>query len=121
MLTSPKLSGRSGSVSRPLLTSRNERLVTSQPFRIRHSLQCNSVSCRPKGYLLFFCQVAYRNVRFRDRSLQLTVHLLVRPAILLEVLGPFVVADRYTTGVGEEVGDHRNAPLFEDAVGSRRG
>ena len=43
------------------------------------------------------------------------------PAVLLQVLRPFVVADGHAARVREEVGDHRDAALFEDPVGRRRG
>ena len=44
----------------------------------------------------------------------------MRPSVLLEVLRPLVIAYGHASGIGEEVGNHRNAALLENAIGRRR-
>src|SRR3989449_7033279 len=73
---------------------------------------------RPPRSTLFPYTTLFRS---RDGRLQLAIHLLVRPAVLLEILRPFVVADGHAAGVREEIGDHGDAALLEDEIGGRRG
>src|SRR2546430_13844288 len=75
---------------------------------------------RPPRSTLFPYTTLFRS-GFRDGRLELAVHLLVRPAVLLEVLRPFVVADGHAARVREDIGDHGNAALLEDEIGNRRG
>ena len=45
----------------------------------------------------------------------------MRPAVLLKVLGPLVIADRHAAGIGQEIGDHRNAALLQNPIRRGRG
>src|SRR2546422_9225787 len=79
-------------------------LIPPQPLRLRDSLQRDRIRGRPECHALLLRQVAHGGVGLRDRRLELTIHLVVRPAVLLEVLGPLVVTDRHAAGIREEIG-----------------
>src|SRR3989475_10756104 len=96
-------------------------LVPPQPLGFRHPLQRDRIRRRPERDALLLRQVTHPRVGFRDGGLQLAIHLLVRPAVLLKVLCPFVVADGHAAGVREEGGDHWDAALLEDQAGNRGG
>src|SRR5213592_1166453 len=100
---------------------RRSALVAPQPLRLRHSLQRDRIRRRAERHAFLLRQIPHTDVRFRDGRLQLAIHLLVRPAVLLEILRPFVVADGHAAGVREEIGDHGDAALLEDEIGRRRG
>src|SRR5206468_2473000 len=87
------------------------RWFAPAPLRLRHPLQRDRIRRRAEGHALLLRQIPHPDVRFRDGRLQLAIHLLVRPAVLLEILRPFVVAYGHAAGVREEIGDHGDAAL----------
>src|SRR5437867_1007061 len=95
-------------------------LVSPQPLRLRDPLQRNRIRRGPEGHASLLRQVPHPHVGFRKRRLQLPVHLLVGPAVLLQVLRPLLVANRHAARVREEVGDHRDTALLENQIGDRR-
>ena len=67
--------------------------------------------------LLLARDLAHGRVERGASSSQLVAHPSAFPAELLDVLRPLEVADGHAAGVGEDVGDDRDAPL---RAGSRR-
>ena len=57
--------------------------------------------------------------RARDDVVQLRVHLVLAPEVLLEPLHPLEVGDDDAAGVREHVGQHEDAAVLEDHVGRR--
>ena len=55
-----------------------------------------------------------------DDVVQLRVHLVLLPEVLLEALHPLEVRDDDAAGVREHVGQDEHAPVLEDLVGGRR-
>src|SRR6185436_2591101 len=55
--------------------------------------------------------------RTRDDVVELCVHLVLFPEVLLEALHPLEVRDDDTTRVGEDVREDQDAVLLEDLVG----
>ena len=58
--------------------------------------------------------------RARDDVVQLRVHLVLLPEVLLEALHPLEVGDDDAARVREHVGQDEDAALVEDLVGRRR-
>ena len=55
-----------------------------------------------------------------DDVVELRVHLVLAPEVLLQTLHPLEVRDDDPARVREHVGEHENASLLEDRVGARR-
>ena len=57
--------------------------------------------------------------RLAHRMIKLLADTVESPTIVLTILDPLEVADRDTAGVGQDVGQHGDAALFEGGIGGR--
>src|SRR5207248_2458046 len=81
----------------------------SRPCCCRHAINRQDVSSHAEIYIVFLRGRVHVVERANHNFLELTVHVVLIPEQLLQVLHPLEIRDGYAAGVGQNVGNNEHA------------